>query len=49
MLAALSKTLGQITDPRIRSILWKTLLLALGLFILLFMGVGMVLDRKSVV
>jgi uncharacterized protein involved in cysteine biosynthesis len=45
MLAALSKTLGQITDPRIRSILWKTLLLALSLFILLFMGVGVVLSE----
>ena len=45
MLAALSKTLGQITDPRIRSILWKTLLLALGLFILLFIGVGVVLSE----
>lgn len=47
MLAALSKTLGQITDPRIRSILWKTLLLALGLFILLFMGVGVMLSETQ--
>ena len=47
MLAALSKTLGQITDPRIRSILWKTLLLALSLFILLFMGVGVMLSETQ--
>ena len=47
MLHALTRTLGQITDPRIRSILWKTLLLALGLFILLFMGVGVVLSETQ--
>jgi|TARA_Y100000031_G_scaffold19342_2_gene19722 uncharacterized protein involved in cysteine biosynthesis len=47
VLAALSKTLGQITDPRIRSILWKTLLLALSLFILLFMGVGVMLSETQ--
>jgi len=40
MFTALAKTLGQLTDPRIRSILWKTLLLSLGLFVLLFLGVG---------
>ena len=47
MFHALTRTLGQITDPRIRSILWKTLLLALGLFILLFMGVGVVLSETQ--
>ena len=43
MFAAFTKTLGQLSDPRIRSILWKTLLLSLGLFILLFLGVGVML------
>ncbi|MBL6936107.1 MAG: EI24 domain-containing protein [Alphaproteobacteria bacterium] len=47
MFSALAKTLGQLTDPRIRSILWKTLVLSLGLFILLFLGVGVVLAETQ--
>jgi len=47
MFTALAKTLGQLTDPRIRSILWKTLLLSLGLFVLLFLGVGVVLAETQ--
>ena len=45
MLATLFKTFSQLNDPCLYSILWKTLLLAFSLFILLFMGVGVVLSE----
>ncbi|MET4805612.1 EI24 domain-containing protein [Limibacillus sp. MBR-115] len=44
MFSSLAKSFAQLSDPRVRKVVWWSILLALGVFILLWIGFGFLLS-----